>query len=361
MVLGGTGRGHESQVEDATQWADAAGGPRAEARQVSWVTPDVLDDINEAVGRRWRDLDPMLPVPCDLPEACDLPEGCTVPLEVTGDNGRPAGVGVCRHQHVPAGALEQVWGTAARFILTPRLRELDAYPALDELLGQWRDHLAGLPEADNEDAAAMIEWPSRDISGVNALLKHGMQAITVIAVRSAGRAMPVADPGPPADVVIREAGPDDLEAVTELEMGVIRFDAHFGAAIPRPATKTLVREATRKALARRQAWVWVAERAGRLVGLVHVLPPDESAWIAGMTGPGSTAYLQSMFVAPDERGGGLGTALVKRAHEELDARGISITLLHYAQMNPLSAPFWSRMGYRPLWTGFQARPAVALR
>jgi GNAT superfamily N-acetyltransferase len=228
------------------------------------------------------------------------------------------------------------------------------------LLGQWHDHLAGLPEADNEDAAAMIEWPSRDISGVNALLKHGMQAITVIAVRSAGRAI-LADAGPPADVVIREAGPDDLDAVTELEMGVIRFDAHFGAAILRTATETLVREATRKALARRQAWVWVAERSGHLVGLVHVLPPDESAWIAGMTGPGSTAYLQSMFVGPDERGGGLGAALVKRAHDELDARGISITLLHYAQMNPLSGPFWSRMGYRPLWTGFQARPAVAVR
>jgi GNAT superfamily N-acetyltransferase len=228
------------------------------------------------------------------------------------------------------------------------------------LLGQWHDHLAGLPEADNEDAAAMIEWPSRDISGVNALLKHGMQAITVMAVRSAGRAI-LADVGPPADVVIREAGPDDLDAVTELEMGVIRFDAHFGAAILRTATETLVREATRKALARRQAWVWVAERSGHLVGLVHVLPPDESAWIAGMTGPGSTAYLQSMFVGPDERGGGLGAALVKRAHDELDARRISITLLHYAQMNPLSGPFWSRMGYRPLWTGWESRPAVAVR
>jgi len=321
---------------------------------VSWVTREVMDDINEAAGRRWRDLDPMLPVPRDLPE------GCTAPLVVTGDDGRPAGFGVCRHQHVPADALEQAWGAATRLVLTPRLSQPDAYPALDELLGQWRDHLAGLPEEHDEDAA-MLEWPSRDISGVNALLKHGMQAITVLAVRPAGRAMLVADTDTPADVVIRAAGPDDLDAVTELEMGVIRFDAHFGAAILRPATEALVRAATRKALARRQDWVWVAERSRRLVGLVHVLPPDESAWIAGMTRPGTTAYLQSMFVAPDERGGGLGAALVRRAHDELDARGISITLLHYAQLNPLSGPFWSRMGYRPLWTGFQSSPAAALR
>jgi GNAT superfamily N-acetyltransferase len=322
---------------------------------MSWVTHDVMNDINEAAGRRWRDLDPMLPGPGDLPE------GCSVPLMTAGGNGRPAGVAVCRHEYVPAEALEQAWGPATRIVLTPRLREPDAYPALDELLGKWRDHLAGLPEADNEDAAALIVWPSRDISGVNALLKHGMQAITVIAVRSAGRAILAAEEDTPADVVIRAAGPDDLDAVTELEMGVIRFDAHFGAAILRPATEALVREATRKALARRRAWVWVAERGGRLVGLVHVLPPDESAWIAGMTRPGTVAYLQSMFVGPDERGSGLGAALVKRAHDELDARGISITLLHYAQMNPLSGPFWSRMGYRPLWTGFQSRPAIALR
>ena len=45
----------------------------------------------------------------------------------------------------------------------------------------------------------------------------------------------------------------------------------------------------------------------------------------------------------------------------LDARGVDITLLHYAQLNPLSAPFWSRMGYRPLWTGWEVRPAASLR
>jgi GNAT superfamily N-acetyltransferase len=326
-----------------------------EAKRVAWVTPDVMDDINEAADRRWRALDPMLPVPSEVPE------GCPVPLVVAGDNGRPAGFGVCRHQHVPVDALEQVWGPATRFVLTPRLREPDVYLALDELLGQWREHLAGLPATDDEETAAMLEWPCRDISGVNALLKHGMQPISVLAVRPAGRAMLVADSGTPADVVIRAATPDDLDAVTGLEMGVIRFDAQFGAAILRPAAEALVRDATRKALARRQDWVWVAERRGRLVGLVHVLPPEESAWIARMTRPGTTAYLQSMFAVPDERGTGLGAALVRRAHDELDARGISITLLHYAQLNPLSGPFWSRMGYRPLWTGFQSRPADALR
>ena len=69
-----------------------------------------------------------------------------------------------------------------------------------------------------------------------------MQPLTVIAVRPARRAHASRLSTRPPIVVIREARPDDLDAVTELEMGVIRYDAHFGAAIIRPATETLVRE-----------------------------------------------------------------------------------------------------------------------
>jgi hypothetical protein len=44
-----------------------------------------------------------------------------------------------------------------------------------------------------------------------------------------------------------------------------------------------------------------------------------------------------------------------------DTAAMITTLLHCAQLNPLSAPFWSRMGYRPLWTGWEVRPAASLR
>ena len=316
-----------------------------------WVVRDAVDDVNRVVGRRWQGLDPM------LPGRADLPDGCAAPLVAAGTNGRPAGLGVCRHEYVPADTLNQTWGAAGRFSLILRLREPDTSAALDHLLGQWHDHLARLPEAGAQDTAAMISWPSRDVSGVNALLRRGMQALTVIAVRPAGQA---ADGGQ-RDLVIREAGPADLDTVAEFEMGVIRYDAQFGSAILRPATEALVRAETQAALARRPAWAWLAERDGQPVGLVHVQPPELSAWVAGMTRPGVTAYLQTMFVRPGERGGGVGAALVRHAHGVLDARGVQTTLLHYAQVNPLSAPFWSRMGYRPLWTGWEVRPAASLR
>ena len=53
--------------------------------------------------------------------------------------------------------------------------------------------------------------------------------------------------------------------------------------------------------------------------------------------------------------------MVARLHHEIAAAGVAITLLHYAQINPLSAPFWSQQGYRPLWTAYEARPARIFR
>jgi len=112
---------------------------KGEGRTMPWVVRDAIDDINRAVGRRWQGLDRL------LPGRADLPEGCAAPLVASGANGRPAGLAICRHQFVPADTLNQTWGTASRFSLILRLREADTSAALDELLGQWHDHLAGPP------------------------------------------------------------------------------------------------------------------------------------------------------------------------------------------------------------------------
>ena len=116
------------------------------------------------------------------------------PLLARGDNGRPSGLGVCRHQHVAADTLAQTWGTATKFVLSMRLRGPDIQAAADDLLTQWRDHLTGQPEARTDDTAAIVNWPARDVTGVPALLRHGLQPLTVIAVRPAGRPSPADRP-----------------------------------------------------------------------------------------------------------------------------------------------------------------------
>jgi len=237
-----------------------------------WVIRDVVKEINKAVTRRWRCLDAL------LPESSDLPEGCMAPLLAQGDNGRPAGLGVCRHQHLAADTLAQTWGAATKFVLSMRLRGPDIQAAADDLLTQWRDHLTGLPEASNDDTAAIVNWPARDVTGVLALLRHGLQPMSVIAARPspvspASHSNPASPASMPPGLAIRPAGPDDLDAVTELEVGVVRYDAHFGGSIPRAATEALVRAETQAALARRPGWTWLAEQAGRAVALTVVEPP----------------------------------------------------------------------------------------
>jgi len=136
---------------------------------------------------------------------------------------------------------------------------------------------------------------------------------------------------------------------------------HFGGPVWRAGTARLVREEIRNSLTRPATWTWLAEHAGHAVGLLVAQPPQDSGWIAGMTSAAPAAYLQTMFVDSRERGTGIGAALVRHLHARLDAAGVAVTLLHHSQVNPLSAPFWYRMGYRPLWTSWEARPATALR
>jgi GNAT superfamily N-acetyltransferase len=67
------------------------------------------------------------------------------------------------------------------------------------------------------------------------------------------------------------------------------------------------------------------------------------------------------YVTPDERSTGIGAAFAAHLLDTVDPAGVAATLLHYDQLNPYAAPFWSRQGYRPLWTTWEARPARSLR
>jgi GNAT superfamily N-acetyltransferase len=330
-----------------------------------WVIRDVVRDINRSVARRWRSLDPLLPVPDDLPE------GCSSPLVVTSPDGRPAALGVCRHQRMASDSLARTWGATHRFMLTTRIKGGDTQHALDGLLAQWRAHVVREPEASDPDSAAIVSWPSRDVTGVRALQRHGLIPMAVVAARQprpvpggvpvpGGGSGPVPVPGRDG-LVIRPAGPADFAAVTEMEMGVVTFDTNFGGSVPRSSTASLLRADVRARLDRIPTWTWLAERDRSPVGLVSVQPPHEATWVRPLTCVDHAAYLQTGFVAERERGGGTGSALVRHVHAELDRAGIGLTLLHYAQVNPLSAPFWSRQGYRPLWTIWEVRPAGALR
>lgn len=228
------------------------------------MTAYAIDDVVRAVGAgvnaRWRGIDPLLP---RLPGRIEDGTDCLV---VTGPDGRPAGFAAYRRSWSPDDKLDQTWGTATKFALRPRIAGPDVRTVLDQLLTKWHAHVASQPGVQDDDTAASLNWPTRDTDGVLPLLGHGMQPMSVIAARRGRAPAPArrAGAGGYADgLVIREAGPADLAAVTDMEMGVIRYDAQFGTAIIRRATESLVRAEATAALAKTPVRTWLAERHGR--------------------------------------------------------------------------------------------------
>jgi GNAT superfamily N-acetyltransferase len=317
------------------------------------VTGDSASGLSEQATRRLAAIDPLLAAP-------PVPAGCGAELAVTGPDGSVAALGTCDHWAGEPESLELTWGAARRFQLTPQIAGPDVAAALDELLARWRGHLAAVPEAAQEDTAVVLTWPTRDADGPRTLLRHGLAPRAVIAARAAGRRSPAAVPLDPG-VRIRRAGPADLDAVVRLGMETIRYDAHFGTVIERPGTSGALSGEAARVLAAPDPWVWLAERAGAAIALLYAERPEFAGWIAPMVRAEPVAYVELMDVLPGERGSGVAGALVAQLHQAADDSAVAVTLLHYEQVNPLSGPFWSQQGYRPLWTTWEARPASTLR
>jgi GNAT superfamily N-acetyltransferase len=309
--------------------------------------------VGAQVALRWAAADPLLPVPGALPA------GCGAKLVVAGADGQPVAVGTCEHWIGVPGSLDLAWGAARRFGLTARVAGSDVAGGLDQLLSLWREHLASVPGAGDEDTAAIVTWPSRDIDGVATLLRRGLAPMAVIAARTtgAGRVSRTRREG----WRIRRADPADVEVVARLGLEVVRFDAHFGGVVERPGTATAMRREAAAWLAGPQPWTWLAECDGQAIGMLSAERPEAADWIAPMVAAAPVAYLMLMVVLPGERGGGVGAELVAEFHREIEAAGVAVSLLHYAQVNPLSVPFWSQQGYRPAWTSWEARPARGIR
>jgi GNAT superfamily N-acetyltransferase len=320
------------------------------------ATSDDTESLTAEVGSRWRAIDPL------LPEAPGTEPGCGAELLVTDRAGRLIADGSCEHSHAEAGSLDLTWGAAHQFRLTARVAGPDPGCSLDQLLGLWREHLAAVPGTGSDDTAAVVTWPSRDVCGVQALLRHGFAPLAVIAARGTGgqpeeRYPDLTDHG----VQLRRAGLADIDAVVSLGVDVIRFDAQVCSVTVRPDTAAALRADCAALLAEPQPWAWLAERDGDPVGMLIAEPPVAAAWVAPLVAAAPVAYLLLAGVQPGERGRGVGAALTAQLHHDTAEAGIQVTLLHYAQVNPLSAPFWSQQGYRPLWTIWEARPASTVR
>jgi ribosomal protein S18 acetylase RimI-like enzyme len=101
----------------------------------------------------------------------------------------------------------------------------------------------------------------------------------------------------------------------------------------------------------RGGFALLAERDGELVGyaVVGIAPVSDTllpdTWQTGER----VAEIESLSVAPEARGAGIGSALLDRIDAELEGEGISDVLVGAVVTNVDAIRLYERRGFRPAW------------
>ncbi len=159
--------------------------------------------------------------------------------------------------------------------------------------------------------------------------------------RAAGAAQEARD-----GLVIRRGGPDDVEAVA---IPVNALIADLQARSPSfasldPSSPQEERDSWLETLAEPGSAYLVAERQGRPVGHALLYPADRELGV-----PADAVYLASTAVAPEARGGGVGTALCAHALAWAQEAGYGSVVTGWRASNLSASRFWPRRGFRPAY------------
>jgi GNAT superfamily N-acetyltransferase len=149
--------------------------------------------------------------------------------------------------------------------------------------------------------------------------------------------------------VIRPAADADARAIAELEVRAWRWA--YTDVVPEEAMIT-VEDRLGRWTGRSAEGAWVAEVAGRIVGVVQVHPePDDP----------SVGLLHGLNVEPAAQGAGLGTALYDHAVAQLRAAGFAEAVLWVFEGNGHARGFYERRGWAPDGATSTAAEAPELR
>lgn len=99
-------------------------------------------------------------------------------------------------------------------------------------------------------------------------------------------------------------------------------------------------------------FVLIARREGHAVGYALVEMNDEGSTSWALE---KGATLETISVLPDERGSGVGAALVARVRAELEGTGAEILMLSVVTANADAIRFYERHGFTPAFTEMAQR------
>jgi len=143
-------------------------------------------------------------------------------------------------------------------------------------------------------------------------------------------------------ISVREAKPDDLDAVVELRLSLLReYGDHPLYGRLHPDVRRRAFELYRTQLASTSETMFVAVRDGDIVGVLRCVDAPSSPLLM----PEHYCYVSSAYVKPDLRRTGVLSALVDAAERWCDARGITEMRLHNASGVRMAEDTWSALGF----------------
>jgi GNAT superfamily N-acetyltransferase len=186
-----------------------------------------------------------------------------------------------------------------------------------------------------------IEINAADDAAVRAWVSLGFGQTATLAARDTSPVDATSSP-----VEIHQAGTEDIDVVMKLGDDLSRH--HNASPIFLPyipdETDAGFRGYTLELLAKPENAHWVAYRDGRPVGMQTFHEQD----FAEMARPERSVYLFIGVTAPEARGGGLGTAILRHAMEWARGEGYERCTLHFLSANIAAARFWLGSGFQPL-------------
>jgi len=139
-------------------------------------------------------------------------------------------------------------------------------------------------------------------------------------------------------VAIRDITPSDYEQWLPLWDGYNAFYGRSGpTALPAEITATTWKRFFEPA---EPVHALVAERDGRLVGLTHYLFHRSTVLLAPI------CYLQDLFTAPDQRGAGVGRALIEAVYQRAQQAGSARVYWQTHETNLLARRLYDQVAER---------------
>ena len=145
-----------------------------------------------------------------------------------------------------------------------------------------------------------------------------------------------------AALSVRPAGPADLDAIVALRLALLQeYGDHPFYADLRPDVVEQAYALYESQLTARHETMFVAERAGRVIGVMRCVETQASPVLL----PERYCYVSSVYVLPPERRRGVLRALLRAADAWCHERGLTEMRLHNSSTSAEARAAWGALGF----------------